>query len=296
MKKRSRKKYLSLIFVPDQEQEPKSISMSYAKGRLILVLLVLLLLHSIFGGIGYYRIYRLGKRTNVLEVENRDLKVRNQKIEEIARQFDENQKFIEQIRKAFGTQLGLQEYSDLDLVLMNDQVNTYSSTLRAMNDETASFETSRQPAQNGLYFLSESSGEYFDPEYLPTRLPVNGYVTTRFQEGGWFVGRSHLGIDIAAQKGTSIRAAGSGTILFADWTPDFGNLVVIAHGNGLFSYYGHAMRMHVVQGMRVKRGDVIASVGSSGISSAPHLHFEIWKDGKALDPENFLFALQGPSE
>ncbi|MBN2030122.1 peptidoglycan DD-metalloendopeptidase family protein [bacterium] len=270
--------------------------MSYARGRLILVLLVILLLHSIFGGIGYYRIYRLGKWTSVLEEENRDLNVRNQKIEEIAEQFELIRLRDEQIRRAFGTQLGLEASPDLDLIIMNDQVNAYSSTLRAMNEETASVETSRQPVQNGLYFLTEGSGEYFDPEYLPTRLPVNGYVTTRFQEGGWFVGRSHLGIDIAAQKGTSIRAAGSGIILFADWTPDFGNLVVIAHGNGLFSYYAHAMRLLVAQGMRVKRGDVIALVGSSGISSAPHLHFEIWKNGKALDPEEFIFALQGPSE
>ncbi len=296
MKKRSRKKYLSLIFVPDQEQEPKSISMSYARGRFILALFIVLLLHCIVGGIGYYRIFRLGQLASVLQEDNRELKVQNQKIEEIIEQFEIIRLRDEQIRRAFGTQLGLQESPDLDLALMNDQVNAYSSTLRVVNDEAASFETSRQPTQNGLYFLTEGTGEYFDPEYLPTRLPVNGYVTTRFQEGGWFVGRSHLGIDIAAQKGTSIRAAGSGTVLFADWTPDFGNLVIISHGSGLSSYYAHAMRLLVVQGMKVERGNIVALVGSSGISSAPHLHFEIWKNGKALDPEEFIFALQGPSE
>ena len=71
---------------------------------------------------------------------------------------------------------------------------------------------------------------------------------------------------------------------------------MLAHGNGLFSYYAHAMRLLVAQGMHVERGDVIAFVGSSGISSAPHLHFEIWKDGEALDPEKFVFALEGPNE
>lgn len=292
MKKRSRRKYLSLIFVPDQEQDPKSISMSYHKGRIILAVLVILIFHCIFGGVGYYRVYRLGKLTSALQNENKELKVRNKKIEEIAEQFEMIRLQDEQIRRAFGTQLGIQESSDLDLAMMNDQVVAYNSSLMAKNVETPSFETNRQPVQNGLYFLTEGTGEYYDPEYLPTRLPVNGYLTTRFQEGGWFVGRSHLGIDIAAQKGTSIRAAGTGTVIFADWTPDFGNLVVIAHGNGLFSYYGHAMRLLVLQGTKIERGDVIALVGSSGISSAPHLHFEIWKNGKALDPEKFIFALQ----
>ena len=296
MKKRSRKKYLSLIFVPDQEQDPKSISMSYHKGRIILIVLAILFFHCILGGVGYYRIYRLMKLTGTLQNENKELKVKNKKIEEIAEQFEIIRRFDEQIRRAYGTQLGIQESSDLNLTIMNDQVDTYSSTLMAMNHETPSFETNTQPIQNGLYFLTEGTGEYFNPEYLPTRLPVDGFVTTRFQEGGWFVGRSHLGIDIAAEKGTSIRAAGSGTVVFADWTPDFGNLVVIAHGNGLFSYYGHAMRLLVVQGRRIKRGDIIAHVGSSGISSAPHLHFEIWKNGKALDPENYIFALHGLDE
>ena len=296
MKKRHRKKYLSLLFVPDQEQEPKSISMSYNKGRFLLVVLAAMVLHCIFGGVGYYRIYRLGKITSILQNENTELKIKNKKIEEIEEQFQDIRLRDEQIRKAFGTTLGLQESSGLDLTVMNDQIAEYSSPLRTMNNETPSFETREQTIQNGLYFLTEDGGDYFNPERLPTHLPVNGYMTTRFQEGGWFVGRSHLGIDIAAPKGTPIQAAGEGIILFADWTPDFGNVVVISHGNGLFSYYAHAMRLLVVQGLEVKRGNVIALVGSSGISSAPHLHFEIWKDGKALNPEDFIYSSQGLKE
>ena len=125
---------------------------------------------------------------------------------------------------------------------------------------------------------------------------ASGYLTTHFHRGGWFLGRSHWGIDIAARKGSPIRAAGSGIIIMADWTPDFGNIVVISHGNGFFTYYGHAMRLLVDQGFHVKKGDAIALLGSSGSSSAPHLHFEIWKNGKPIDPEQFLFVVQKEKE
>ncbi len=296
MKKRPRKKFLSLIFVPDQEQEPKSISMSYNRGRFLLIVIAVLVLHCIFGGIGYFQVYRLGKVKGVLQNENTELKIKNKKIEEIEKQFEVIRLQDEQIRKAFGTTLGLQETSGLDLTVMSDQTAEYSPTLRTMNNETPSYETREQSIQDGLYFLTEDGGNYFDPKRLPTHLPVNGYLTTRFQEGGWFVGRSHLGIDIAAPKGTPILAAGEGIILFADYTPDFGNVVIVSHGNELFSYYAHAMRLLVVQGSKVKRSDVIALVGSSGISSAPHLHFEIWKDGKALNPEDFIYSSQGTKE
>ena len=139
--------------------------------------------------------------------------------------------------------------------------------------------------------IPEKKDGFFNPVNLPTFLPVQGHVTTRFQQGGWFLGRSHLGIDIASKRGTVIKAAGAGTVLLADYTADFGNAVIISHGNGIYTYYGHAMHLLVKRGMQVERGQQIALLGSSGPSSAPHLHFEIWRNGMALDPEKCLFAL-----
>ena len=81
-------------------------------------------------------------------------------------------------------------------------------------------------------------------------------------------------------------------MLITDWTPDYGNLVIIAHGGGLYSYYGHAIRTLVRQGDHVRKGQPIALLGSSGVSSAPHLHFEIWQDGKPLNPVEFIYALR----
>jgi len=293
MKIRKRKKYFSLIFVPDQEQDPKSISLTYLKGRMILVVLALLTIHVFAGGYAYYRVFHLEKDLAKLKSENNELILQNKKIEQIAHDFEEIRRTDQKIRKAFGTTLNLSTTEPPDLSQISSKyVKPEISKPAASSYNDVVIDDHLGTMQNNLYFLTHKESGYYNPDYLPTLLPVEGFLTTHFQKGGWFSARSHLGIDIAAKKGTVIRAAGSGIVLIADWTPDFGNVVIISHGNGLFTYYAHAMRLIVGQGMRVKRGDMIALLGSSGISSAPHLHFEIWKDGKPLDPEKYVYALQ----
>ena len=291
MKRRTRKQFFSIIFVPDQEQDPKSISMSYATGRIILVLMAVLIVHFVVGGVSYYRVFQLEKAARILRNENTDLKARNKKIEEIFRLFNEVQINHEKIRRAFGVTLGLRDDEANDLESIPQQT-IGQITETSERQQVASTPVNIEQIQNSRYFLMEKKGGYFDPEYLPTRLPAEGFLTTRFQKGGWFGGRSHYGIDIAAKKGSVILASGSGIVVLADWTPDYGNVIVVSHGNGFFTYYAHAMRLLVAQGDRIRKGQQIALLGSSGSSSAPHLHFEIWKDGEPVDPEKFIYALQ----
>ncbi len=294
MAKKKRKKFFSLIFVPDQERNPRSLSMDYLKGRIILVVLIVLALHALFGFYGYVRLFQLTSRCKNLTAENDDLAKQNRKIERIAEEHMANKEILEKVLKAFGTSLGIEgEPADVlsEIERQNPQFHASLNSART----SASPETNL-PLQNRLPYLTEREGGVFDPENTPTRLPVSGYLTTRFQAGGWFVGRRHLGIDIAADRGTPIRAAGSGIVIFADWTPDFGNLVIINHTNGFVTYYGHASRINVDVGDKIAKGDVIALLGSSGISSAPHLHFEIWKDGVPIDPETMVYASQRQSK
>jgi len=292
MKKRKRQRFFSIIFVPDQEQEPKSMSMSYARGRVLMIILILLGLHVLIGALSYFQLFHLRKVNRALNVENKDYKTRNKKIEQIAAEFAEIRETEKKIRQAFGVPLGLQGSSEIGTSheeIAKPDNRIFAEAWAQIEDQT---ETTSDLLQNQLLRLSEGNSGFFDPEYLPTMLPVEGLITTRFQEGGWYVGRSHLGIDIAAKKGTHVRASGAGMVVFAAWTPDFGNVVVISHKQGFFSYYAHAMRLLVSQGNMVRKGQIVALVGSSGFSSAPHLHFEIWKDSKPLDPEKFIYAMQ----
>jgi murein DD-endopeptidase MepM/ murein hydrolase activator NlpD len=287
--KPKRKRFFSLIFVPDQDRDPKSISLSYGKGRLLLALLILLCLHTLLGVVGYIKLASLISTKRTLVQENEKLLEKNKRIDQIVKEFNAIRKTDEKIRKAFGVTLGLGEQpnpkAEADRPAgKTDLVSPASSTAETVE--------ARPSGASPMYFISRKEQEYFRPENLPTLLPVNGVLTTYYNDAGGLQGRNHWGIDIAAQKGEVIQAAGAGVVLLADWTPDFGNMVIISHGLGYFTYYGHTMKALVEQGTRVKKGDPIALVGSSGISSAPHLHFEIWKDGKPINPEDMLYATQ----
>jgi murein DD-endopeptidase MepM/ murein hydrolase activator NlpD len=100
--------------------------------------------------------------------------------------------------------------------------------------------------------------------------------------------RFHSGLDFAASYGTTIRAADSGTVIFAGWYGGYGKAVIINHGKGVTTLYGHTSELYVVEGQTVKRGQAIAAVGSTGLSTGPHLHFEVRRDGTPVDPMAFL--------
>ncbi len=119
---------------------------------------------------------------------------------------------------------------------------------------------------------------------VPSLLPVSGVVTQNMIINNKDDIRKHLGVDIAVPTGQPILASASGQVVFSGWTPDLGNLVVIYHNNEYFTYYGHNELILVNSYEKVDRGDAIATSGNSGISSGPHLHFEIWKDGEPVDP------------
>ena len=119
--------------------------------------------------------------------------------------------------------------------------------------------------------------------------PISGTITSRFGSRSSVRVGAHTGLDIAAPKGTSIKAAASGTVIHAGWKGSLGNLVIISHGNGVQTYYGHCSQILVSAGQKVSQGDIIAKVGSTGNSTGPHLHLEARVDGVALNPQNYVY-------
>lgn len=119
--------------------------------------------------------------------------------------------------------------------------------------------------------------------------PISGTITSRFGSRSSVRVGAHTGLDIAAPKGTSIKAAASGTVIHAGWKGSLGNLVIISHGNGVQTYYGHCSQILVSAGQKVSQGDIIAKVGSTGNSTGPHLHLEVRVDGVALNPQNYVY-------
>jgi murein DD-endopeptidase MepM/ murein hydrolase activator NlpD len=114
--------------------------------------------------------------------------------------------------------------------------------------------------------------------------PVNGVLTSGF---GWRWGRMHEGIDISAPTGTSVRAAASGSVIFAGSMGGYGQLVVIDHGNGLATAYAHLSSIWIGGGS-VSQGQGVGAVGCTGSCTGPHLHFEVRVNGSAVDPMGYL--------
>lgn len=121
--------------------------------------------------------------------------------------------------------------------------------------------------------------------------PTAGSITSRF--GARFhpvlgYRRFHAGVDFGAPHGTRISAADAGKVIFSGWYGGYGNSVIIDHGGGLTTLYAHASRLNVREGQAVTKGQSIAAIGSTGLSTGPHLHFEVRRNGSPVDPMGFL--------
>lgn len=121
--------------------------------------------------------------------------------------------------------------------------------------------------------------------------PVSGTITSPFGYrrnpfGGGM--EFHQGLDIAAPMGTTITAAASGTVISAGWYGGYGNYILIDHGGGMATGYGHCSQIFVSVGQQVQKGQAIGAVGSTGASTGPHVHFEVRINGKPVDPAAYL--------
>ncbi|MEN6414029.1 MAG: M23 family metallopeptidase [Veillonellales bacterium] len=126
----------------------------------------------------------------------------------------------------------------------------------------------------------------------PSIWPAGGDVTSRFgwRSSPWGRGSDwHPGIDIANSAGTPIVATADGIVTESGWNSGgYGNMVQIDHGNGIVTIYGHTSQVLVSRGMQVKKGEVIAYMGSTGLSTGSHVHYEVRVNGTAVNPASFL--------
>ena len=171
------------------------------------------------------------------------------------------------------------EQNKLDLVAMLDKDLT---RLREMADyQEESF-------NNLKAYLSDQKDLI---ERTPHRWPARGFISSSFgSRVDPFTGlsRLHEGIDIVARRGTPVMAPADGIVTYAGVDPTLGEMVVIDHGYGVLTRYGHNDTVLVREGQRVKRGDAVSTVGSSGKSTGPHLHYEIRLNDVAVNPLNYL--------
>jgi murein DD-endopeptidase MepM/ murein hydrolase activator NlpD len=150
-----------------------------------------------------------------------------------------------------------------------------------LNPSESELELRKKVALEDKYNLFEKAKPKVDLVLFP---PVRGPLTEKYNAK-----EKHFAVDIALPKNTPIKAVANGTVIFADWTPTNGNVVILRHNNEILSVYKHCESLTITQGDVVRTSEVIAIGGTSGEQSTGiHLHFELWKDGYPIDPTQFI--------
>jgi murein DD-endopeptidase MepM/ murein hydrolase activator NlpD len=171
---------------------------------------------------------------------------------------------------------GARNQKQATLAAVEEDKQEYLNEVNALLAVSAQLASRIQASQSGSPVQQSSSGFIW---------PVSGPVTSGF---GWRWGRMHEGIDIAVPTGTAVHASASGRVIYAGWLGGYGNLVVIDHGGGIATAYGHNSSIVAGYGAGVSQGQVIAYAGSTGHSTGSHVHFEVRVNGSAVDPMGYL--------
>ena len=289
---KSRKKHkssLSVLVVPDDKDEPRSFRLSMLRVKVLFIIGIFLSIHIILGVIAYWR-YAVVKKHNVeLTNENQALQENNAQISQLFKKLD---KAEEDINK-FKTMLGIGEDTFASGQQIMGTIHDYLTDGQEIRPAVGGPENeiSNSELQKMLQYLARAGSDLHNyTRSIPTYLPVKGYTSKEYME--FSEKEEHPGIDIAADIGTPIYAAADGVVLVSDWEPELGNRILISHGNGFFTIYGHNKINNVRFREFVEKGQIIALLGSSGASSGPHLHFEIWKNFKPINPRNYLIGLE----
>ena len=152
----------------------------------------------------------------------------------------------------------------------------------------------RVNADNILINKEERKLYVYSDDFVPSIYPVDKDKCKKASGYGIRVHpitkeeKMHNGIDFSADTGTPIRSTANGTVRSTEMHKSYGNRVIVDHGNGYSTSYSQMQKYNVETGQSVKKGDVIGYVGSTGMSTGPHLHYEIMKDGKYVDPAEYL--------
>ncbi len=148
-----------------------------------------------------------------------------------------------------------------------------------------------QKTQNLQDLISKVAARLDYLNSIPSAYPVYGTTTSPFgmRKSPFGYGTEfHPGMDISVPTGTPVKAAGKGRVTYAGWLSGYGKVVIIDHGYGIQSVYGHNSEILVKVGQSVKRGDIIAKSGNTGRSTGPHVHFEVRVNGNPVDPMKYL--------
>ena len=241
---------------------------------------------SVFGFVSSYaRMAWKVANYNALRQEAEVLRAKYQNLQKVVNQTDEQlatlKLFANEVSVAYGIKQTL--VGPADIANEGRLVPTYSETLEEYNSlKTAQFTR-----------FDRGYVRRWHTNVRPNIWPVDGRLMGAYgRRNDPFSGEGayHTGVDISAPTGTPVKAAADGVVTHASFFGGYGRLAIVDNGNGMESYYAHLSRFDVVAGQEVRRGETIGRVGSSGRTTAPHLHYEVRVGRAPVNPHSFLRA------
>lgn len=314
------KKKLTIVIIPDGVNATRQVSVPQALAKIAMFVGLFAAGLSGFFLLDYIQLRSLRHNYQNVSAENEGLKgearVLMQNLEEVKRSLRRVQDYtsklselttikVQRVSKQTGIgPLSKEEYktatqsetpapSPTDYVPVG--VNLDNLTFRPVFDRLASIgQEANGHAFELQHLLSTLSRHKSLLSSIPSISPVDGWITSGYgHRVSPFTGQrtSHMGIDIAAPTGTPILAPADGVVIFTGAKDGFGNFIMVAHGYGVVSRYGHNHQNMVQPGQRVSRGEQIGTVGMSGRTTGPHLHYEILVNGNTENPERFILDM-----
>ncbi len=312
------KKRITILYIPENESSTKTIRIANWIPKFIITSLALTFVYAASYTIAYKNL-RIEHESSICSIKNITAINHSQRIEieeleenanKIKVQLYENIAMLQELKEAVGIEsnshaavslpntstpdnsTNLYPYTPIQSIIKTNNTNytdhiyelktSFVSLSKEAKSQKSEIDNSIGPIKDRLSFLKAK----------PSIMPVKGKITAAYgYRKNPFTGRGsefHKGVDIAAKHGTSVVATADGIVTYAAWKSGYGNMVIISHGYGFNTVYAHNSAITTKVGEKVKRGQVISKVGSTGRSTAPHLHYEIKLNGKNVDPSRYF--------
>jgi len=290
-----RRFYTFLIF-PGAHGKLREIQLPFYMVHLVMVFSVIGLITVAALASSYARMLLKVSHYNSLRSEREALKTQYRSLENTVSQTNAKLDSLQSLAAEVALTYGFGEarrprFPQAVLALATQSNSTLDSGYRAtLHAFTLLQGTALKPPRDSVA-LGMFASAPIDNTMLPTVWPLRGQVTAGFgQRLDPFSGEGtfHAGLDISAPFGSRVQAAGDGIVVYAGRDSGYGNEVLVSHGNGLTTKYGHLSKIHAVIGQEVKRGQVIGTVGMTGRATGPHLHYEVCVNDTPVNPAKYL--------
>jgi len=269
-------RYLLILRNEENFAEKTTISFTYAKLILItFVFLIIMMIGSLY--ISSTLMAQWFDPRHELIIMDRHLVGLADKVDSLENQMRMKDQFIRNVQRVL-----IGEISGDDSIFLNTDNSMVNKSIEPIPAIDSQFRKDFEASELTFINVSNSISQELEEQYFYS--PTEGMVTTKFN-----IKEEHYGIDVVSKSNEPIKSVADGTVIFADWTQESGNVITIQHRDNIISVYKHNSALLKKVGNFVSSGQVIAIIGNTGeFTTGPHLHFEMWYNGSPVDPEEFI--------